>query len=132
MTVKKENIKEHLELYKKVLSNVLARPYVSKEEIEDFANYLDDVIVDAIKSDDYHMSPGSVDGNEYHYNGFNITVNIPIEKTKTIIPDNVDFGMIDDEIEDVLNEMYKGEIEFDVAARMNKHSVEFDIDITLS
>jgi hypothetical protein len=131
MTVTKENLKERLELYKGALLDTKKRPVVSNEQIKEFANYLDDIIVDKIKAKDYRMPPGSICGFEIRSNGINLSVSVPIEKTKTIIPDIVDFGTIDDEIEDALNALYKYRIEFDVAASMHENSVEFDIDITL-
>ncbi len=132
MTVTKENIKERLDIYMGAFLDAKERPIVMQKQIEEFANYLDDIIVDKIKAKDYHMSPGTIEGFECRYNGINITVTIPIEKTKTFIPDDVDFGMIDEEIGDALTKIYKYKIEFDVAARMHDNSVEFEIDVTLS
>ena len=125
MTVTKENIKEHLDIY---MGAFLDAENVTQKKIEKFAKYLDDIIVDKIKAKDYRISSETI--KEYRYNVINILVTIPIEKTKTIIPDNVDFGMIDDEIGFILNKMYDYKIEFDIAARMNEHCVKFDIAVT--
>jgi hypothetical protein len=135
MTVKKETVKEHLDIYDEVLS-VDSKPYVSDEQIREFANYLDDIIIDMIKQGQYYNTPNIKDKTSTHVN-INLIVKIPVEKTNRIIPANVDFATIDDNIADALIEMYDGiddekygHIDFDVWAEYDGDDIKFDIDIS--
>jgi hypothetical protein len=135
MTVKKETVKEHLDIYDEVLSGD-SQPHLSDERIREFANYLDDIIIDMIKQGQYYNTP-SIEGKTPTNVNINLIIKIPVEKANTIIPANVDFATIDDDIATALIEMYDGidderygHIDFDVWAEMDGNDIRFDIDIS--
>ena len=135
MTVTKENLKEHLDIYDKVLSGD-SQPYVSDEQIHEFASYLDDIIIDMIKQGQYYNTP-NIEGKTPTSVNINLIIKIPVEKANRIIPANVDFATIDDDIATALNAMYDGiddekygHIDFDVWAEYDGDDIRFDIDIS--
>jgi hypothetical protein len=135
MTVKKENLKEHLDIYDEVLSGD-STPYVSDEQIREFASYLDDIIIDMIKQGQYYNTP-NIEGKTPTNVNINLIIKIPVEKANCIIPANVDFATIDDDIATALNDMYDGiddekygHIDFDVWAEHDGNDIKFDIDIS--
>ena len=135
MTVTKENLKEHLDIYDEVLS-VDSKPYVSDEQIREFASYLDDIIIDMIKQGQYYNTPNIKEKTSTDVN-INLQIKVPVEKANRIIPANVDFATIDDDIATALIEMYDGiddekygHIDFDVWAEMDGDDIRFDIDIS--
>ena len=135
MTVTKENLKEHLDIYDEVLS-VDSKPYVSDEQIREFASYLDDIIIDMIKQGQYYNTPNIKEKTSTHVN-INLQIKVPVEKANRIIPANVDFATIDDDIATALIEMYDGiddekygHIDFDVWAEPDGDDIRFDVDIS--